>query len=277
MVKTTINNQWKQYIYKQIERGVNKKQLQDILEKQSYSSDIINKILYSNETTKNTNYNDYVVNKLDELDLTNIEKSIVKFLKSQSFLKERVINERIVVIDNWFEENIANHIYNIFINSKYKQIKTSKKNKLNFTFENIIQTPEITKLLFLFNTLFEDNFLFNGSIGMSKYSKGSYIDEHTDHGGYIYDNEKYYRNISAIIYFNKDWDETNGGNFIDIENKKTILPIFNRAVFFNVPYKHRVEKIIVDKERYAIFMFFSIKEKRYYLNEERFKKTSSLI
>ena len=36
MVKTTINDEWKQYIYKQIERGVNKKQLQDILENEKF-------------------------------------------------------------------------------------------------------------------------------------------------------------------------------------------------------------------------------------------------
>ena len=96
---------------------------------------------------------------------------------------------------------------------------------------------------------------------MSKYSKGSYIDEHTDHGGYIYNNEKYYRNLSAVIYFNKEWIEDYGGCFIDIENNKKILPIFNRAVFFQVPYKHRVEEIISDKDRYAIFIFFQLKKK----------------
>ena len=262
-----MNNKWKDYIRRQIKRGVNKKKLEDILKKQKYSRDIINKVLYSND----------IINKIYELELSNNEKSIINFFKSQSFLKEKIINERIVIIDNWFEENIANHIYNIFINSEYKQITTSNRNKLNFMFENIIQTPEIKKFLFLFNTLFQDNLLFNGSIGMSKYTKGSYIDEHTDHGGYIYDNEKYYRNISAVIYFNKDWKQENGGSFVDIENNKKILPIFNRAVFFHVPYKHRVEEILVDKERYAIFMFFACKKERYYLNDQRFKKTSSLI
>ena len=275
MTKTTISNEWKNYIHKQIERGVNKKKLEDILKKEHYSYDIINAILYSNEIENN--YSDYIVNKIGKLELTDIEKSIITFFKSQYFLQEKIINERIVVIDNWFQSYIAEHIYNIFISSDYKEIKTSNKNKLNFTFENIVQTPEIKKLLFLFNTLFRDNFLFNGSIGMSKYSKGSYIDEHTDHGGYIYDNEKYYRNISAVIYFNKDWKQHYGGSFMDIENKKQILPYFNRAVFFHVPYKHRVEEIIVDKERYAIFMFFSCKQKRYYLNDSRFKQTSSLI
>lgn len=284
MVKNSINDKWKSYIERQLLKGVPKQKLEEILKKENYSSYIINKLLHSNEKKNNlvgkktnTNYNDYIVNKIDKLELTNIEKSIIKFLKSQSFLKEKIINERIVIIDNWFEENITNYIYNIFISSDYKQIQTSNQNKLNFIFENIIQTPEIKKLLFLFNTLFQDNFLFNGSIGMSKYSKGSYIDEHTDHGGYIYNNEKYYRNISAVIYFNKDWKEEYGGRFIDVENKKAILPIFNRAVFFHVPYNHRVEEIVVDKERYAIFMFFSCKNKRYQLNDSRFKQTSSLI
>jgi Rps23 Pro-64 3,4-dihydroxylase Tpa1-like proline 4-hydroxylase len=286
MVKTTINNDWKKYIYRQIEIGVNKKTLESILKNQNYSQDIIQSILNSDDSIdkiqddtiiKNSDYYNYIVNKLNDLELTNIEKSIITFLKSQSFLKEKIINNRIIIIDNWFEEYIANYIYDIFIYSEYKEIKTSNHNKLNFTFENIVQTPLIKKFLFLFNSLFQDTFLFNGSIGMSKYSKGSYIDEHTDHGGYIYDNEKYYRNISAVIYFNKEWKEEYGGSFIDIENDKKILPIFNRVVFFHVPYKHRVEEIIVDKERYAIFLFFSNNKKQYYLNDERFKKTSSLI
>lgn len=280
MSKITINNDWKNYINRQIKRGVNKQILEDILKKQDYSRNVINNLLYNSVISNNTiitNYNDYIINKINNLNLTSLEKSIINFLQSQIFLKEKIINERIVIIDNWFEESIANYIYDIFINANYKEIKTSNHNNLNFFFENIIQTPEIKKILFLFNTLFKDNYLFNGSIGMSKYSKNSYIDEHTDHGGYIYNNEKYYRNISVIIYFNKEWKYEYGGNFIDIENNKKILPIFNRAVFFHVPYKHSVEKIIVDKERYAIFMFFSSKENRYYLNEERFKHTSSLL
>ena len=66
MVKTTINNEWKNYIHKQIKRGVNKKKLEDILKKQNYSCDIINAILYSNEIDNNlekTNTN-YTVNKI---------------------------------------------------------------------------------------------------------------------------------------------------------------------------------------------------------------------
>lgn len=42
---------------------------------------------------------------------------------------------------------------------------------------------------------------------MSKYNKGSYIDKHTDHGGYKYNNDKYYRNISMVLYFNKEWKD----------------------------------------------------------------------
>ena len=69
MVKTTINNEWKNYIHKQIERGVNKKKLEDILKKQNYSCDIINALLYSNEIENNlaktnTNYSDNIVNKI---------------------------------------------------------------------------------------------------------------------------------------------------------------------------------------------------------------------
>lgn len=69
MVKTTINNEWKNYIHNQIERGVNKKKLESVLKKQNYSCDIINAILYSNEIDNNlvktnTNSIDNVVNKI---------------------------------------------------------------------------------------------------------------------------------------------------------------------------------------------------------------------
>ena len=57
MVKTTINNEWKKYIHRQIKLGVNKKKLEDVLKKQNYSCDIINEILYSNEIeTNNCDY-----------------------------------------------------------------------------------------------------------------------------------------------------------------------------------------------------------------------------
>ena len=163
MVKTTINNKWKNYIYKQIERGVNKKKLEDILKKENYSCDIINAILYSdkienNLTKTSTNYNDYIVDKINKLELTDIEKSMIKFFKSQSFLKEKIINERIVIIDNWFEEYIANYIYDIFINANYKEIKTSNRNKLNFVFENIIRHQKLKKCYFYLTYYFRITF-----------------------------------------------------------------------------------------------------------------------
>ena len=45
MTKTSINNDWKSYIVRQLERGVSKNKLKEILKKQNYHSDIINKLL----------------------------------------------------------------------------------------------------------------------------------------------------------------------------------------------------------------------------------------
>ncbi len=69
MVKTTINTEWKNYINKQNERGINKQKLEDILKKQNYDYDIINALLYSNEIDNNLvtttrNSSDYIVNKI---------------------------------------------------------------------------------------------------------------------------------------------------------------------------------------------------------------------
>lgn len=112
---------------------------------------------------------------------------------------------------------------------------------------------------------------------MSKYGKGSFIEQHNDNGGYLYQDEKYYRSISCVIYFTNGWKEIYGGNFVDLENNRKIIPKYNRAIFFKVPFKHKVEEIIVNKERNAIFMFYCKNEKKYNLPDYKFKKTKSLF
>lgn len=278
MIKETINNKWKNYIFSQLKKGVKKEELEQILIMQNYSSVLINNLLYNNKITKC--YDRYFLETIINLKLNETEKSLYKFLKLQNHndkLKNRIEKERIIVLDNWLEDKVCKYIDEIFKNSYYKKMTTNHKNSLNFKFNNIILTQQIKRLLFIFNALFREDYLFNGCIGMSKYNKGSYIDKHTDHGGYIYKDEKYYRTISCVIYFNKEWQEEYGGNFVDLENNKLILPLYNRAIFFSVPFKHEVEEIIVDKDRYAIFMFFCKNEKKYYLEDKKFIKTSSII
>lgn len=277
-MKNKISDTWKNYIHKQVAMGVPKEHLKVMMKEQDYSNDIIEVILNPKPEQEYV-YEKYVLDKINTLTLSRIEKKIVDFMKTQDYLLDKIKREKLVVIENWLEESIADHIYTLFQNNPFEHnpTTTSNRNKLDFHFYNIIQTPEIKRLLFFFNLLFKGNYVFHGGIGMSKYSKGSYIEEHTDHGGYLYKGEKYYRNISCVIYFNKHWNVEYGGRFIDIEGNTQIMPSFNKAVFFQIPHKHAVEKILTDNHRYAIFMFCSSKEKIYELPDYRFLPTSSLL
>lgn len=274
-IKKMMNKSWVDYVTRQIGRGVDKKALEDILRKENYSDELINKYVYQKI---DNSYSNYVLQKMNSIKLNSQEQKLYEFLKNQHDLEKQIKEKRILIIDNWLEESVATYIYDLFHKSKFAEGKKNANNTLSFKFSNVVKTPEIEKFFFLFNNLFQHKYLFNGCIGMSKYTKGSFIDEHTDHGGYIHNDKKYYRSISCVLYFNKDWKEEYGGCFIDIENNKKILPKFNRAVFFSVPYKHRVEEIIAEnKDRHAIFMFFTENRILYFLNENRFNKTSSLI
>ncbi len=273
-----MNNEWKNYIFLQLKKGVCKNELERILIMENYSQTLIKNLLYNNKITKC--YNRYFLEKIINLKLNDTEKLLYRFLKNQNInnkLKNRIEKEKIVVIDNWLEETICDYINLLFDSAYYKITKTSSENKLNFKFKSAIFNQQIKRFLFIFNALFNEDYLFNGCIGMSKYEKGSFIETHNDNSGYLYQDEKYYRSISCVIYFTKEWKEIYGGNFVDLENNKRIIPKYNRAIFFKVPFKHKVEEIIVDKERHAIFMFFCKNERRYNLSDNKFKKTDSII
>ena len=269
-----MNNEWKNYIFLQLKRGVCKNELERILIKENYNRKLINNLLFNNKITKC--YNRYFLEKIINLKLNDTEKSLYRFLKNQNLdnkLKNRIEKEKIVVIDNWLDKNVCNYINLLFDSAYYKITRDNDK----FEFKSAIFNQQIKRFLFIFNALFKEDYLFDGCIGMSKYEKGSFIEKHNDKGGYLFQDEKYYRTISCVIYFTKEWKEIYGGNFVDLENNKRIIPKYNRAIFLQVPFRHKVEEIIVDKERHAIFMFFCKNVKKYNLSNNKFNETTSLI
>lgn len=119
--KTYVNEEWKNYIYNELKRGIHKDVLEDILIKENVRCDVISKLLYNDNnksnyqlksvseydelsktfninddnklsTTFNINDNDYkeyVNNVINNLELNNIEKSLYDFFKTQKHLKEK--------------------------------------------------------------------------------------------------------------------------------------------------------------------------------------------
>ena len=114
MYKNSINNQWKEYIYKEVKRGVSKSKLEDILKKEYYSPVIINTILYSNES-KNNNIVSYCKDPMimtyskflsdEECDFfINISKNNLKRALVQGNEKDEISQER-TGKNTWIEHN----------------------------------------------------------------------------------------------------------------------------------------------------------------------------
>lgn len=62
------------------------------------------------------------------------------------------------------------------------------------------------------------------------------------------------RRLACVYYLNKDWNEKDGGEFIDSVTGKKYLPLFNRFVVFMVPRMHAVAQVKGEtKDRRSIF------------------------
>eukprot|EP00658_Telonema_sp_P-2_P056836 TRINITY_DN45283_c0_g1_i2.p1 TRINITY_DN45283_c0_g1~~TRINITY_DN45283_c0_g1_i2.p1 ORF type:complete len:133 (+),score=29.16 TRINITY_DN45283_c0_g1_i2:178-576(+) len=69
------------------------------------------------------------------------------------------------------------------------------------------------------------------------------------------------RKIAMILYLNKGWDESKGGQLVDLETDDQILPMHNTLVLFRVPRMHCVLPVIGNHERLSIFGWW-LTEKR---------------
>tara|TARA_Y100001958_G_C21201481_1_gene528085 strand:+ start:556 stop:1263 length:708 start_codon:yes stop_codon:yes gene_type:complete len=115
--------------------------------------------------------------------------------------------------------------------------KLTEKNTLNFI--SSLVNKKITKIMDIF---------------ISKYEKGDFLSEHTDNtlGKYAF-----------MIYLNKGWDISCGGNLNIIKNDKsidTVVPEFNKLVLMDVYSElrpHYIDEVICEQDRYAITGWFA--------------------
>jgi SM-20-related protein len=91
-------------------------------------------------------------------------------------------------------------------------------------------------------------------IFISKYEKGDFLSKHTDNtlGKYAF-----------MIYLNKSWNVSCGGNLNIIKNDKnidTIIPEHNKLILMNVYDElrpHYIDEVICKQDRYAITGWFT--------------------
>jgi len=153
-----------------------------------------------------------------------------------------------VVIDNFFDEEFANHLLCSFppVNDKWVRYWNPIEKKLalnDFTETPIfsklfdyLQEPQCVNLIKQItgiNNLEADPFLHGA--GLHFHPKGGKLDMHLDYS--IHPITKKERRINLIIYLNKDWKESYNGDvqlwdsdFTEAQSR--IYPVFNRAVIF---------------------------------------------
>ena len=213
---------------------------------------------------------------------------IILFLLLLLFFKKNVenINKYYIVKNNFLNVNLINKIYTTIIsedrwiyttNIGNKKIKhnndiTNRKIKAKEMFnkglfayskyeydDNADILKEIKKKLTEKNTLDFISSLVNKKITkitdifISKYEKGDFLSEHTDNtlGKYAF-----------MIYLNKSWDISCGGNLNIIKNDKsidTILPEFNKLILMDIYSElrpHYIDEVICKQNRYAITGWF---------------------
>lgn len=77
-----MNNEWKNYIFLQLKKGVCKNELERILIMENYSQTLIKNLLYNNKITKC--YNRIFLEKIINLKLNDTEKLLYKIAKNNS-------------------------------------------------------------------------------------------------------------------------------------------------------------------------------------------------
>jgi Rps23 Pro-64 3,4-dihydroxylase Tpa1-like proline 4-hydroxylase len=182
--------------------------------------------------------------------------------------QEYITNEPFnhVIIDNFFEPDVANYLENNFPKMtemptifkepmSYKgQLSDIKKYWPKFTKHfNFLQSQgfrdSISDITGISNLL-KDDIMAGG--GLHQSPKSGFLDIHVDANKHPF-NKKLHRRINLIIYLNKHWKDDYGGSIeLWSDNKykpgkiiKSVLPKFNRAVIFatNRTSWHGVEEI----------------------------------
>lgn len=175
------------------------------------------------------------------LDADNLKKMHDSFINAEPF--------RYIILDNFFKEEIANQLYETFpsMNNMMVKRKSLNENKVeDYHFERwdpvfakcreALSSKEWSEKMEVITeipnmTTTNDNM---GS-GLHQCANAGYVDVHLDVN--VNPKEKLWRRINLLVYLNKDWKPSYGGD-LEIWNKEMtqchsrVSPILNRAIIF---------------------------------------------
>jgi Rps23 Pro-64 3,4-dihydroxylase Tpa1-like proline 4-hydroxylase len=196
------------------------------------------------------------------------------------------------VIDNFFDTDIANKLYENINSLKLEDANSKFTNKKSlyeynkFAFSNIEKLPlslkdvfvylnskefikKLEKLTGISGLIYGDLKLRGAGVHIIK--NEGFLGMHTDFNSYYHSTHgKLDRRINLLIYMNKDWKSEYKGDLLmyhqdNISEVKRNQPIFNRCVIFNTTNKSvhgHPEPLCVDKEdiyRKSIALYYYTK------------------
>merc|ERR1712166_798203 len=204
-----------------------------------------------------------------------------KFVKSYNIQQMLDENDGLVHMENFLPQHVAAAVHRALGNlptSAWEQANGTDDEgyddsiQHNFGMAELIEDDEGTllelgRLLWLLVPDMLPNFT------AAKYLKGDHITPHDDDVVESYSREdirqvmtevggrppKTYsaapwdRKIALILYFNKEWKGSWGGQLVDMQADKKILPLYNSLVLFQVPRMHCVMPVVGAHSRLSIF------------------------
>lgn len=197
-------------------------------------------------------------------------------------MKKELLENGFVSFDitSEYELNLLSTIYSNLPNTDFNKLVVSYGNvannypvekssfeNLNETKKELIQTDDLAQIWFsAYDTSNETNLLLKSILykfyeytnvnflnALTLYNDGCFIIPHED-------GEDPNRILGILIYLNKNYDESNGGNLI-LKNETKIVPEYGKVVVIDYTQNsvnHEVTKVI-NGERYAICAFIHTK------------------
>ena len=270
MTKETINEDWTNWVIRQIKRGVPRNNIRKILERENYSKKIIDNFL----NIKN-NYNSYKFLLDDGISI--LDNIPVDKIKDVTVLNTNPI---IITIDNFLSDDICNHFMGISKNNFKRALVSGKKDGfvskgrtgLNYWIEH--NRDSITMELANKIAKIIDMPLENAeSYQVIYYGKTQEYRRHYD--GWLFDNsdktermlKKGGQRILTVLCYLNDVKEGGGTEFprlnLNIEAKKGRIVIFqNVEDGSNVRHKlsEHAGMPVLDGEKFAFNLWFREKK-----------------
>lgn len=164
-------------------------------------------------------------------------------------------------IKNFLPLPLAKHIHQVLKGIKESEwhptesARDYEHNNIEHTFLSSKSFAYSEEVFSIFKRLMPKQLM---TVSAARYTTGHFIEAHDDNAFKVVDEKLYERDIAVVYYSTEDWQEADGGLFVDMfgGNSDNLVPEFNSLVCFVVPRMHAVSRVVSPKQRLSIFGWF---------------------